>query len=358
MSHSPADLSRIRAEVSQALEGFNSRRREDLAGIGPELLSCADAIISLLAGGKRLRPAFCYWGWRALGGADSPEIFTAAAALELLHSSALVHDDVMDASETRRGEPSVHAKFAALHEENAWHGDAARYGAGAAILVGDLLLAWSDEMLRVSGLPPAAVVRGLRVLDLMRTEVFGGQFLDLTGQAARSVSVAGALRVVTYKAAKYTVERPLHLGGALASASAMGGAAEAAFTEYGIPIGIAFQLRDDILGVFGDPVLTGKPVTGDLREGKRTVLIALAGERASGAQAALLARSLGDPGLTEADAAEIRAVITATGALEECEQMISQRLKEALSALEGPPFTAAAKEALAELAVAATTRTD
>lgn len=356
MSTTPADLSRIRAEVSEALAGFIGQRREELTRISAELAPCADAIDSLLAGGKRLRPAFCYWGWRALGGEDCQPIFMAAAALELLHASALVHDDVMDASETRRGQPSVHSRFAARHQERAWHGAADRYGAGAAILVGDLLLAWTDEMIRACGLPGDAVERGLKVLDLMRTEVFGGQFLDLTGQAARSVTVADALRVVTYKAAKYTVERPLHMGGALACGEATGTAA--AFTDYGIPIGIAFQLRDDILGVFGDPALTGKPVTGDLREGKRTVLIALASERADTAQARLLARSLGDPGLTEAGAAEIRAVITATGALDECELMIDRQLKEALSALENAPFTAEAKRALAELAIAATTRAD
>src|SRR5579875_1434520 len=374
---SPADLARVRGEVEAALGGFIRRQRRDLAALSPELTACADAIADLLAGGKRLRAAFCYWGWRACGGADVPAIFAAAASLELLHASALVHDDVMDASDTRRGQPSVHRRFEARHGAAGWRGSAERFGMGSAILVGDLLLAWTDEMLRTSGLPPAAVWRGLAVLDAMRTEVFAGQYLDLVGQASGSARVADALRVVTYKSAKYTVERPLHLGAALALAghgeaghgeaghgeaghgeAGHEAAVRSAFTSFGIPLGIAFQLRDDILGVFGDPARTGKPVTDDLREGKRTVLLALARERAGRRQAAVLDRSVGDPHLTESGARRVRSVITGTGALAECEMMIDRNVKEALAALESAPITEESKSALADLAVAATSRAD
>lgn len=356
MASSPGDLDRIRSQVGNALDDFIGRQRASLTRISPELGPCADAVTDLLAAGKRLRAAFCYWGWRACGGTDGPSIFAAAAALELLHGSALVHDDVIDASDTRRGQPSVHRRFAASHRAAGWQGSSERYGAGAAICIGDLLLAWSDEMLRTSGLAPASVERGLAVLDAMRTEVFAGQFLDLVGQASASPAADGALRVATYKSAKYTVERPLQLGAALHA-----GAAEvvsAAFTGYGIPLGVAFQLRDDILGVFGNPERTGKPVTDDLREGKRTVMLAIARERADHGQRQVLDRGVGNPDLTESAAERIRAVITGTGALAECEQMISVNLKEALAALDAAPITSESKSALADLAVAATARSD
>jgi geranylgeranyl diphosphate synthase, type I len=367
MASSPGDLARIRSEIGRALDDFVARQRAILAQISADLVPCADAVKDLLAGGKRLRAAFCYWGWRATGGADEPAIFAAAAALELLHASALVHDDVMDASDTRRGQPAVHKRFAGAHATAGWHGSADSFGAGSAILVGDLLLCWTDELLRTSGLPAESVWRGLSVLDAMRSEVFAGQFLDLVGQASRASTVDGALRVVTYKSAKYTVERPLQLGAALHSDHGDGratpgrpagrDAVSAAFTRYGIPLGIAFQLRDDILGVFGDPAETGKPVIDDLREGKRTVLLAIARERADQAQAAILDRSVGDPALTEQVAQQVRDIITSTGALAECEQMISVNVSEALASLGCAPITAESKSALAELAIAATSRT-
>jgi geranylgeranyl diphosphate synthase type I len=400
MATGPAGLPCVRGQVGRVLEDFLGGQRPVLAAISPELLPWLDAIEELLAGGKRLRPAFCYWGWRAAGGADCPEIITAASALELLHASALVHDDVMDASETRRGRPAVHRRFAARHAVGGWRGSAEAFGIGAAILIGDLLQAWTDELLHGSGLPAAALLHGRPVLDTMRTEVIAGQYLDLLSQAAGDGTVAGALRVVRYKSAKYTIERPLHLGVALASAAtatavlgsatpgapgtpcapgsavpastAPGSAASAgsqtaplggneqaiagACTDYGIPLGVAFQLRDDVLGLFGDPAETGKPVTDDLREGKRTVLVAMARRRANAAQAEILDRHVGNPHVGEAGAAAVRAVITDTGALAECEAMIDRDVGDALSAIDRAPIAAAAKDALADLAHAATAR--
>ncbi len=355
MANDQADLSRIRQAVGDALAEFVRRQGEVLAAIGDEMLPWLDTIGGLLAGGKRLRPAFCYWAWRAGGGAECPEIFTAAAALELLHASALVHDDLMDESDTRRGRPAAHKQFSARHAAAGYAGEADRFGAGAAILIGDALLAWTDQMYHGSGLPPQALRRGQQVLDAMRTEVISGQFLDLVNQASGRDSVASAMRVVTYKTAKYTVERPLHLGAALAGSQPQ---VAAAFTGYGIPLGIAFQLRDDVLGVFGDPDKTGKPVSGDVREGKRTVLVALARERADAAQARLLDDSLGDRSLADSAAAQVRKVITKTGALAECESLIAANLKEAVAALDGAPITDEARSALTALAIAATDRED
>jgi geranylgeranyl diphosphate synthase type I len=384
MAPDSAALGHVRDRVDRALQAFVSRQRGVLLAAGDDLRPGAESIAGLLAGGKRLRPAFCYWGWRGAGGPDGPEIINAAAALELLHAGALVHDDLMDASDTRRGQPSVHRQFEARHAGRGWHGSAAAFGAGVAILLGDLLICWTDEMFHASGLPPDALRRGRPVLDRMRTEVFAGQYLDLLGQAIGDETVAGALRVVEFKTAKYTIERPLHLGAALAGAGPAGaddapcaggamtgdrgtaggdsgtaggdGSLTAAYTAYGLPLGIAFQLRDDILGVFGDPAQTGKPAGDDVREGKRTVLLAIARSRATAGQAQIIDRYLGDPLLDEAGTAEVRAAIAGTGAVAECERMIGRHVSEAIAALESAPMTGEAREALAELAVAATAR--
>jgi geranylgeranyl diphosphate synthase, type I len=373
MTSGSAALAHVRGRVDRALQAFLGQQHDVLLAAGPDLLPGAESISGLLAGGKRLRPAFCYWGWRGAGGPDCPEIIHAAAALELLHAGALVHDDLMDASDTRRGQPSLHRQFEARHARSHWHGSPAAFGMGAAILLGDLLLCWTDEMFHASGLPGEALRRGRPVLDRMRTEVFAGQYLDLLGQVTGDETLESALRVVEFKTTKYTIERPLHLGAALAAgctgqAPAPGAGRDevpgtgqglglvAAYTAYGLPLGLAFQLRDDILGVFGDPAQTGKPAGDDVREGKRTVLLAIARDRATAGQAEVIDRYLGDPMLDEADTAEVRAAITATGALAECERMIGRHVEQAIAALAGAPITGEARDALAELAVAATAR--
>jgi geranylgeranyl diphosphate synthase type I len=356
MAHDPAALGHIREQVGRALREFLDQQRTVLLRAGGELLPTLEALEELLAAGKRLRPAFCYWGWRAAGGAECPPILAAAAALELLHASALVHDDVIDGSDTRRGRPSLHRRFAARHAGQRWHGSPESFGMGTAVLMGDLLLSWTDGMYHASGLPDGALRRGQAVLDLMRTEVIAGQYLDLLSQATGNETVQSALRVVEYKTAKYTIERPLHLGAALAGFP--DGPVPAALTAYGLPLGVAYQLRDDILGVFGDPAQTGKPAGDDVREGKRTVLLAIARSRAGAAQARIIDERLGDPRLDAAGVAEVRAVITDTGALAACETMIGEHVASAVSALGRAPITDEAKAALAELAVTATARHD
>jgi geranylgeranyl diphosphate synthase, type I len=355
MATDPAGLARIRSQVGSALALFLDGQRQVLSAISADMIPWIDSMTELLAGGKRLRAAFCYWGWRAAGGEDCAEIYAAAAALELLHASALVHDDVMDASDTRRGRPAVHRQFAARHAGPGLTRAADAFGTGAAILIGDALLSWTDEMFHRSGIPPEALRRGQPVLDAMRTEVAAGQYLDLVNQVTRNESVRSAMRVVTYKTAKYTIERPLHLGAAMAGAPS---SMAAMCTDYGLPLGTAFQLRDDVLGIFGDPAVTGKPVTGDISEGKRTVLIALAMERANGAQLRVMERHLGDPSLTVDAAAEVRKVITDTGALAECETLIGASVKEATAALDGALIPEEVRAALTELAVLATARVD
>ena len=268
MTIHPVDRAALRPRVEKALAVFLADRREHMAAIDTGLAPMADAVESfVLGGGKRLRPAFAYWGYRGAGGEDRDEVVTALASLELVQASALMHDDLMDASDTRRGEPAVHRRFAMLHDRAGWQGGADGFGAAAAILLGDLCLVWSDELLHASGLDPVTVARARPVFDLMRTEVMIGQYLDVLTQASADTSVQRASQVARFKSAKYTVEHPLLLGAALADAPAE---LSAAYSAFGLPLGEAFQLRDDVLGVFGDPAATGKPAGDDLREGKRT----------------------------------------------------------------------------------------
>jgi len=307
-----------------------------------------------LSGGKRFRAAFCAWGFRAVDAdpADPDALARAAAALEVLHASALVHDDYMDASDTRRGKPATHKAFEALHREHGWAGGPEQYGAAAAILLGDLLLSWSDELLRLCGLPHDLVRDALVFFDTTRSEVIAGQFLDVSVQARGESDVEQAMRVLRYKSAKYSIERPLHVGAALA-----GGSAEVldALSGFGLPLGEAFQLRDDLLGVFGDPERTGKPAGDDLTEGKRTVLVALALEHADPADAKRLDDALGRS-LSPDEVADLRRIIDGSGAHAEVERRIDVLTQESLAALADAPVTETARTVLRDLAAAATQR--
>ncbi len=348
----PAELI---GRVDSALATFLAERSRSLSKVGPELAPvAATASAFVLDGGKRLRPSFAYWGWRsAAPSGDDTAFVTAAASLELLHACALVHDDVMDASDTRRGRPAAHAAFTRLHREAGWTGDADVFGTAAAILLGDLLLSWADAMFATAGLDPPVQPGTRRVYDDMRELVMAGQYLDVLVQARGGFSVADALRVAEFKTGKYTVEGPLHFGAAAAGA---GPATFAALSAYGLPLGEAFQLRDDILGVFGDPSRTGKPAGGDLREGKRTLLVALAMDHADRAQADLLRAQLGNRQMAEQTVAALRDVIVSTGALALVEQRIADRGLEARHALRSAALSADAVPALDALAVAATER--
>lgn len=350
----PTDRCGLRVRVREALTVFLAGQRTRMAGIDDALGPVADAIESLvLGGGKRLRPAFAYWGYRGAGGADSDPVVATLAALELVQASALIHDDVMDRSDTRRGEPAVHRRFAQRHHAAGWRGDPEAFGGAAAILLGDLCLVWSDELLHGAGLDPATLARARPVFDLMRTEVTVGQYLDVHTQASGEVSTARATKVARYKSAKYTVERPLLFGAALAGAP---DEVTAAYSGYGLPLGEAFQLRDDILGVFGDPRRTGKPAGDDLREGKRTYLVAEALTTAGPDAAAELADRLGDRDLDDAGVRRLRAIITDSGALRRTEQRITELTRTALDALAGVPLQEQARTVLVDLAAAATDR--
>ena len=292
----------------------------------------------------------------------------AAASLDVLHVSALVHDDVMDSSDLRRGRPAAHRQFEALHATAGWLGDSVAFGKAGAILLGDLLVMWSAQMLQAAGLDQSALERALPIVEAMRTEVTCGQYLDIVAQAhplrqkapaigslrpSIELALDEASRVVEYKAARYTVQRPSQIGAAL------GGGDDQlyyALGAYGSPLGRAFQFRDDLLGVYGDPQLTGKPAGDDLREGKRTVLVAHAFAHADEAGRQLLLRRLGDPDLDADGIAELQQVITESGARDAVESMISEGYERALKALHDVDMTDEGRAGLTSLADAAVRR--
>jgi geranylgeranyl diphosphate synthase, type I len=353
-SISPLERAGLRPRVGKALAGFLAAKRAQLLAIDPALAELCDAVETfVLRGGKRLRPAFAYWGFRGAGGIDNDAVVAAVAALELVQASALVHDDLMDRSDTRRGEPAVHRRFETMHTVAGWRGGAAAFGDSAAVLIGDLVLVWSDELLHASGVDLADLARARPVFDDMRTEVTVGQYLDVLTQATGDTSVERAGKVARYKSAKYTIERPLLLGAALAGAPE---SLSAAYSAFGLPLGEAFQLRDDVLGVFGDPATTGKPAGDDLREGKRTYLVAAAFEALAEPDRAELDAGLGDQSLDNAGVARLRALIERSGALARTEHRITTLTTAALDALDAAAVDPEAATVLRDLADAATRR--
>jgi geranylgeranyl diphosphate synthase type I len=341
------------------LDRFLQAHSELVVAVHPDLAMLADsARAAVLVGGKRLRPTFAYWGWRSVqpAGADGEaDLIEAAASLELLHACALVHDDVMDSSDTRRGQPAAHVRFAAEHAAQGWTGPAATFGTAGAILLGDLLLSWAEEMFTgaIAGLPAERRAASVREFDLMRTEVVAGQFLDVLAQTRGDFDPAEALRVIEYKTSKYTIQRPLLLGAAAAGAGERG---LATLAGYGHALGEAFQLRDDLLGVFGDPSQTGKPAGDDLREGKRTLLVALAAERADEATLAMLRADVGRADLDAAGVRRLQAVLIETGARDAVEERIAERAAAASAEVTGGELDDEARAALLDLADAAAHR--
>jgi geranylgeranyl diphosphate synthase type I len=339
----PASLAHIAARVETRLRSLIDVEDARWSGFDQVLADPFIAIRGLvLGGGKRLRPAFCHWGFVGAGGnPEHQQVVDAGAALELLHAFALFHDDVMDGSSTRRGEATVHT----VHEKRhggTWAGEARRYGEGVAILVGDLTFVYADQLMRGASGPAWDIWNELRI------ELNIGQYLDIVGSAHRERRWDKAAQICRYKSGKYTIERPLHLG-ALLAAPERAHELLAPLSAYGLPLGDAFQMRDDVLGVYGDTVVTGKPVADDLREGKPTPLMALACRAATPAQAAVLDR-VGEPDMNDLTIAAVQQVIIDTGALEQLEAHISRLTDEALSALATMPLTVQALDELAKLA--------
>ncbi|AZA11781.1 polyprenyl synthetase family protein [Corynebacterium gerontici] len=353
------NLSRLVEDVEQTLRQYFELRQPELERIGPPAVQAVDFLRSLVfGGGKRIRPAYTVAGFLAAGGTTNADaelgydaLLQVASAFELIQACALAHDDVIDASDTRRGQATIHRAAEAHHRENGWHGESAHFGESVAILAGDLALAWADDMFSTADVSPQRLVDALQAWRCMRTEVIGGQLLDIFLESEGSESLELANNVNRFKSAAYTIERPLHVGACLA-----GGSPEIirVLRQYGRDIGIAFQLRDDLLGVFGDPAKTGKPAGDDLREGKRTVLVTraiqLSTEAGDAACAAMIREQVGnvnDPEQIQALAQHIKE----TGAVEEVEQHIDELTDRGIASLDAARQLGAPAEAMALLEV-------
>ena len=324
----------LRGDVDDVLSRFLAARAAELAAIDDHLVAVAGEVVDLIAaGGKRLRPAFLHWGYRAAGGPEhDPSAVALGAALEMLHTFALLHDDVMDRAATRRGRPVAARGFADAHAADGLVGDAAWFGTSAAILAGDIALVWADQLLDLATLTAPVTARRVReAFSTLRLELMAGQYLDLRLEGTVAADPESARRVALLKSGRYTVTRPLELGLALAGPTDR--ALAIGLRAYGDAIGLAFQLRDDILGVFGDPATTGKSCLDDLRTGKRTLLIAQAMALATPGQRGVLRAALGDRSLDEPDAECCRHIIARTGALASVEAIVRSHHAAAVDAI-------------------------
>ena len=339
------------AAVQASLDGFFATQADLAPLVDARLDEVWDQARHFAEGGKRVRPGFCYWAYVGATGEEPPRpVIDVAASLDLLHMSALVHDDLIDASDLRRGAPAAHRLFEAYHRSQSWQGEPEQFGAAAAILLGDLLFTWSVTMAEQAGLAPDRMAQARPYLHAVRTEVLAGQYLDLfqQGQPLNPETVmAEAHLVMDYKTAKYTVARPAQIGAALGLADDQ---AHRGLGAFGTHIGYAYQMRDDLLGVFADPALTGKPSGDDLRAGKKTVLVAYGLQQATPTQAAQLIKLLGNPELSEQDIAEARTILEDCGARASTETAIAAETTAGVACLEQLGLSEEGTEALSTLA--------
>ncbi len=360
--NAPLDLAGFRTDVQQEIDVALARQRRILTPVGAETTRLVTALERLLEGGKRFRAAFCYWGYKAAGGTHDEAALRLSSSLEFFQAAALIHDDVMDDSDVRRGSPAAHVAFAEEHRAAGWEGPARQFGLAGAVLAGDLCLVACDQAFAGCGLPAHELDRARPCFDEMRSQLMAGQFLEFVVAAAgweelpTPERIELARRVIRYKSAKYSVEAPTLIG---ADAGAVSPADRTLLSRYGLALGEAFQLRDDVLGVFGDPAATGKPAGDDLREGKRTVLLALTLAACTPAAARRLSAIVGDESADEAAITDARAIMADSGALAQHEQMIAEgaeAAREALAAATGlTPAGAGALDALIGLATARST---
>ncbi len=332
LAHAPAVDAAVRAEVA--------RLAATLTATDGALAPVADALVDAAAGGKRLRGALVCWAYGAHGGRSADDVLGAAVAVELVHLSALIHDDVIDRADTRRGRPSVHARFADR-----------THGANVAILLGDVVLAAAPAALEGCAVPAAARDAARAALVRLQVEVGAGQLLDVDAAAGGRADVERALTIATLKSGRYSVGRPLELGALLAGADT---AAAADLLQVGDPLGVAFQLRDDLLGVFGDPGETGKPAGADLVEGKRTLLVAETLARLDAAGSTAFEADLGrdDPSAVE----RLRTAVTTSGAAAAVEERLDRLVADVEATVATLPLAAEDRAALVALAGWAATR--
>ncbi|UKY48526.1 polyprenyl synthetase family protein [Streptomyces inhibens] len=339
----------FKARVDEVLQRFVARETDQLSAIAPALNPVAGQVEAAVADGKRLRAAFCYWGWRAVGQPDSDALVRAAASMELVHAAAVVHDDLIDDSPLRHGRPTAHVALRGAVEH---HPRAAAAARSLAMLVGDLLMSLAGQLFVTSGLPAAYLGRARPLWAALARDLIAGECLEILHTGA-APDTAASLKVIRYKTAKYTVEQPLLIGGTLAGA---GERMREGYSAYGLPLGEAFQLRDDLLGVFGDPELTGKSGADDVRGHRPTALLAetwrLAGDNERERLRALLGQRDPDGDGLEA----VREVMRRLKAPDRIENMITARVEEALCALDELTLPAPAAAALTALAHSAAVR--
>ena len=329
------DLDGLTVQFDRELVRFLSERRDNL---GDAALLIDEMLRLVGAGGKRFRPSFCYWGYRAAGGDHCDEIVRGASSLEILHTFAIVHDDIMDVSDERRGLPTTFAK----------------HGVNVALLVGDLALVLADAAFMSSGFSPDRLTDAFAAYSRMRQEVIAGQYLDIDAATKAVITVEEARRIAVLKSGRYSIEEPLAIGAALAGAPHD---LREGLIRFGAPLGEAFQLRDDLLGTFGDRSSVGKPVDSDIREGKRHVLFAMTAEALTGAERD---RFLGDWGrgaaLDDGDVGRLRELVVSSGAKAKTETLLEELKARAASVLGELELPGEARSALEELAHRATYR--
>lgn len=354
--------------VQDRLDGFCEQKREELRVISEEIEPLIDYTQSLLAGGKRFRALFCHAAWSGYAASNISDLEASAngivgiaSALEMFHAAALVHDDLLDQSDTRRGAPAIHKRFEALHAQKGFAGDPVRFGVAGSVLVGDLMLSWSSELFGDALLnsPSPEIESACRTeFGKMRFEVMAGQYLDVLEENAAPLrtpaeSVSRANRVMLYKTAKYSLEAPILIGASYAGATPQ---QLLSLSSFAIPLGLAFQLRDDILGVFGDPKVTGKPAGDDLREGKRTVLVGLTLQSLPTSVARVFEELLQAKDLSVEQIEFMQQTITDCGSLAKTERMIAEYSNQAIEALANLEIAEEARVTLAKLAEAVINR--
>ncbi|MEV0371438.1 polyprenyl synthetase family protein [Streptomyces sp. NPDC050636] len=349
----------FRRRIDAYLHRLVDEEEAELLRLSSELAPLCVQLRNSLTRGKRMRAAFLYWGWRAAGQPDCDGVIRAAAAMELVHAAACTHDDIIDDSRLRHGAPTAHAAFAGDGAGGWGSGSAEPHdarqerSAALAMMLGDLLMGYAAQVFATCGLPGAYVARTVPLWSTLLRETIAGEFLEVLRTGSTAPEVAESLEVARYKTAKYTVERPLHMGATL------GGAPRhvlAAFTAYGLPLGEAFQLRDDLLGTFGDPAETGKSTLDDLRDRKPTTLLAMTLSLLAPDDRLLLEKTLGNPALDESDAALARRLMDDCGARRRIEDMIAERVSAARGALNSTALPMEVRTALGSMATSVADR--
>jgi len=324
-------LSWFKKQFDKQLLAYLSEKRQEAKEINPETVVLVDEIIRFTEnGGKRVRPAFMYSGYVAAGGKAHEAILFASMSVELLHTFALIHDDIIDNSDLRRGELTTHKAFEEYHKTRKLKGSKKEFGLSSAILVGDLAFSFAEEILTTAPFPQERIRRARYFFDQMKIQVIYGQYLDVLGGYKEGLTEDEVLQVLEYKTAKYTVERPLHIGAMMAGSDYQ---TLETFSRYGIPFGQAFQMQDDIVGSFGTEEEIGKPADSDIKEGKKTLLLAKAYERADKQQKKALDQIVGNKNATKTDIEKVKKIMEKTGAYDYCVKLAKELLVQAKKAV-------------------------